>query len=146
VQLRTVSAVTSAFGDTWNPTTNTGVAKFFDDFAGQATEPYLVCMEIGESYEFMTRSVGLTLADYIATGQMSIYIYQSDRQAARALGVLVAAALNDEPMTWTGSQLMEFRMKQASFIPIGTPGPGVPVVFSRLLIFDYVYSSSITEP
>lgn len=141
-QLRATAPVTTAFGDTWNPATSTGVSKFFGDFSGQATEPYLVCVELGESYEFMTQAPGLNY-EYLATGQMVISIYQADRQAARALGVLVCAALNDAPMVWTGYVLMLFRMSQASFVPVGTPGPGVPTVFNRVITFDYQYSGGI---
>ncbi len=146
VQLRATSAVTTAFGDTWNASTNTGVIKFWYDFAGQSDEPYLVAMETWETYEFQTRTTSLTLAPYIATGQMDIWIYQSGRQAARALGVLVAAALNDQPLAWTGFQLMEFRMSRAQFVPVTVTGPNVPIVFNRVITFDYVYSGSITEP
>lgn len=147
-QLKATSAVTSAFGDTWDDTSQTGVSKIFFDFAGQAIEPYLVAFELWETYEFMTRTTGLTIANYIATGQIAIRIWQSDRQAARVLGFLVAAALNDHEaaITWTGGTLMNFRIARAEFIPIGTPGPGVPVVFSRVLTFDYSYESQLTEP
>ena len=147
-QLAATPAVVTAFGDTWNDGTQSGTSKFFCDFAGQATEPYLVAYEVGESYQFMTRTAGLSLADYLANGQMAIRIWQSDRQQARAMGVLVAAALNDQEaaITWTGGTLMSLRMSQALFVPIGAPGPGVPTVFNRLLVFDYEYSSSITEP
>ncbi len=148
VQLRTVSAVTTAFGDTWNPTTSAGTCKFFFDFAGQASDPYLVAMEVQESYEFMTRTTSLTLAPYLANGQMQIWIFQSDRQAARALGVLVAAALNDQTaaITWTGFTLMHFRMASAAFVPVTVTGPQLPNVFSRVLTFDYEYQGSLTEP
>ncbi len=148
VQLRATGAVATAFGDTWNPTTNTGVMKFFYDFAGQPDEPYLVAMETFETYDFETRTTSLTLAPYIATGQMDLWIYQADRQAARALGVLVAAALNDQEaaLTFTGFQMMNFRMSRAQFVPVTVTGPNVPIVFNRVLTFDYMYSGSITEP
>ena len=147
-QLAATSAVTSAFGDTWNDTTQTGVSKLFFDFAGQAVEPYLVAFELWETYQFMTRTAGLTTVDFIATGQMAVRIWQSDRQAARTLGVLVSGALTDQEaaIVWDGSTLMNFRIARAEFIPIGTPGPGVPVVFSRVLTFDYSYESTLTEP
>ncbi len=148
VQLRATPSVTAAFGDSWNPTSSAGTCKFFYDFAGQAEEPYLVAFESFESYEFHTRTTSLTLATYIATGQMDIVIYQADRRAARALGVLVAAALNDQEadLAFTGFTVMNFRMSRASFVPITVTGPNVPLVFSRVLTFDYEYSGSITEP
>ena len=148
VQLRATSAVATAFGDTWNPTNNTGVMKFFFDWAGQPDEPYLTAIEAWETYEFMTRTTGKTLAPYIATGQLQVLIYQSDRQAARALGVLVAAALNDQTaaIAWTGFTLMNLRMARAEFASITVTGPNVPIAFNRILTFDYEYSGSITEP
>ncbi len=147
-QLAATSAVTSAFGDTWNDTTQTGVSKFFFDFAGQAAQPYLVALETWETYDFMTRTASLATVDYTAPGQIVIVIYQDDRQAARRLGVLVAAALNDQEaaITWTGGTLINFRIARAEFVPVGTPGPGVPTVFRRVLTFDYTYESTLTEP
>ncbi len=148
VQLRATTAVATAFGDTWNPSTNTGTPKFFFDWAGQPDEPYLTAIEAWETYEFMTRTTGLTIAPYIATGQLQVLLYQSDRQAARALGVLVAAALNDQTtaITWTGFTLMHFRIARAEFASITVTGPNVPIAFNRVLTFDYMYEGSLTEP
>ncbi len=147
VQLRATSAVATAFGDTWNPTTNTGVMKFFFDWAGQPDEPYLTAIEAWETYEFMTRSP-LAAVPYIATGQLQLLLFNSDRQQARALGVLVAAALDDQTaaITWTGSTLMNFRIARAEFASITVTGPNVPIVFNRVLTFDYLYESTLTEP
>ncbi len=153
VQLRSNGLVTAAFGDTWVPDPllaagGTGVMKFFFDWAGQPDEPYLTAIETWETYEFMTRTVGLTTVDYIANGQLQVLLYQSDRKAARALGVLVAAALNDQEaaITWTGSTLINFRLARAEFASITVTGPNVPIAFNRVLTFDYSYESSLTEP
>ncbi len=153
VRLRASAVVTTAFGDTWIPDPTlpaggTGVMKFFFDWAGQPDEPYLAAIESWETYEFMTRTVNLATVDYIATGQIQVLLYQSDRKAARQLGVLVAAALNDQEanITWTGSTLINFRIARAEFASITVTGPNVPIAFNRVLTFDYSYESSLTEP
>ncbi len=146
-QLRATPAVKTAFGDTWNPTTNTGTPKFFFDWAGQPDEPYLTAIEAFESYEFNTRTPTGSVS-YIATGQLQVLLYDSDRQVARSLGVLVFLALNDQTtaISWANAQLMNFRINRAEFASVTVTGPNVPIAFNRILTFDYMYSTVIGEP
>jgi hypothetical protein len=146
-QLRATPAVATAFGDTWNPVTETGTPKFFFDWAGQPDEPYLTAIEAFESYEFNTRTPTGAVS-FIATGQLQVLLYASNRQTARALGVLVSLALNDQTtaIDWANAQVMNFRINRAEFASITVTGPNVPIAFNRILTFDYQYSSLIGEP
>ncbi len=142
--------ITAAFGDTWNPTSQTGTPKFFSDYAGQVAEPYLVFEEVGESYDFHTPSInGRT---FIATGTAICRIFEQDRAMARQLGVMVCSRLNDcdQPpgiTQWPGffgpSVLMNLRMAQAAFVPLPDTGPGTPTIFNRVIQFEYEYQGSI---
>ncbi len=85
---------------------------------------------------------------FIATGQLQVLLYASDRQVARSLGVLVSLALNDQTtaINWTAAQLMNFRINRTEFASVTVTGPNVPIAFNRILTFDYQYSSLIGEP
>lgn len=135
------TTVNTQFGDTWNGTS--GTIKFFADYASDFALPYLVVFEIGETYDYMTQAPA---GDYEFTspGQLGIHVYQSGRITCRQLGFLVAAALNDAALTWTGGTLMSIRLAQAAFIPVTEVGPSTPTTFKRLLVFEYMYSGSIS--
>jgi hypothetical protein len=140
VTLEGNSGFTSAFGDTWNQAAQTGVAKVFADVADQVPLPYAVLTEIGESYEYMT-SVANSQVSFTCTGQLQADIWAPSRYLTRTLGLTIATALNDDGLAWTGGQIMMFRASRSLFLPApGQSGPGVPVSFHRVFIFDYVYS------
>jgi hypothetical protein len=171
-QLRATTAVTAAFGDTWNATLASGIpanilanvqagniCKFWSDEAGQIAnvlvgdpvQPYLVFEEVGERYEFMTPINGAK--PFIAPGVAICRIIATSRATARGLGLAVCSALNDmdtEGVTWPGetiasipNKLMMLRMGQASFDPNPKVGPGMSSAFNRVIAFDYEYQGSI---
>jgi hypothetical protein len=142
-QLEQDVAVTTAFGDTWNQVLQTGTAKFFADLADQVPAPYAVLQELDESYDYMTRVAG-GVVNYTAPGQMQVDIWAPDRLQARQLGFVVAKSLNDAPLAWPDQTLMEFRLIRSMFIPSPAgSGPGVPIMFHRMFLFEYVYSGAI---
>lgn len=133
------SPCAALFGDTWDPGTQTGTPKFYAEYAGDVPEPYLVFMEVGESYTFFTPGPGNT-RPFLADGQIMAMIYMSNRLVARQLGIAVCAALNDADslgMTWVNGYLKAFRMMQASFMPIPQVGPGTASVFNRVITYQY---------
>jgi len=134
----------TAFGDTYDQATMTGVPKVFADFADQVPLPYAVLTEPGENYEFMSATAGDWI-NFTATGQMAFDIYAGSRFQVRTLGFVIAAALNDKQFYWAGiNNLMQFRMLNSRFIPTTDPeGPAVPIMFRRVFVFEYVYSASL---
>ncbi len=141
-QLEATPAVTTAFGDTWNQATQTGISKFFGDLVDQVSAPWCQITEIGEAYNFMTAQVG-DLISYTSAGQMTFSIWAPDRLQARQLGFVVYKALNDSQLFWPAQGLMYFRMSSSSFQPQTSTGPGVPLMFNRVFLFEYMYSGSL---
>lgn len=143
------SPCAAAFGDTWNAQTQSGLQKFFGEWAAQPqnpstsfTEPYLIAEEVGETYQYMSPQAG-NVRPFIADGTLQITIYQTGRTAVRLLGIQVAQALNDVPIYWPGAQPMYLRLASARFVPLSSIGPGVATVFCRVLTFSYEYAGSI---
>jgi hypothetical protein len=142
-QLESVPAVQNAFGDTWATLgPPNGVSKFFTDIADQVPPPWCVISEVGETYEFMTAQMGDLIA-FTAPGQLTFSIWAPDRYQARQLGLVCYKALNDHPLVWPAQSLMQFRMMQSSFVPNTSTGPGVPIMFNRIFVFEYMYSGSL---
>lgn len=141
-QLESVPAVTTAFGDTWNQQAQTGVAKFFTDIVDQVALPWCRITEMGETYEYMTAAQGGAV-NFTSPGQLMFSIIAADRLQARQLGFLCAKALDDYPLKWPGQSLMVFRIASSRFNPSPDVGPGVPIVFNRVFIFNYEYSGSL---
>ena len=146
-QLR-ASACAELFGDTWVPTPGssgqgTGTPKFFGDYGSDPMQPYAVCQEIGETYEYMTPTAGDYRA-YIATGQLTVAVYADARDQARELGIQVAFALDDAILTWPRCvNFMLLRLNSASFVPTPQTGPNTPTVFLRMLTFDFQYQGAM---
>lgn len=148
--LESSTLFTTAFGDTWDQQTQTGVAKIFADMASQVPFPYVVITETGESYEYMTRSVG-NVVNYMANGQLLFDIFAEDRYQVWQLGGVLAKALNDSNLYWPGENVdittnapMYFRMASSQYIPTTDPaGPGVPIVYHRQFMFMYTYSGEL---
>ncbi len=139
------SPCTSLFGDTWDPSTSSGVAKFFAEYAGEVAQPYLVFMEVGESYTFMSPGPGNN-RPFLADGTIQAMVFAPNRYQARTLGVEVYRALNDADvngMTWAGGRLIALRMMTASFVPIPQTGPGSVSIFARAISFQYQYQSNM---
>lgn len=145
-QLESSLMVQTAFGDTWNQATQTGVAKFFADVVDQVPPPYCLIEEGGETYEYMTHSgpTGQLAYNFTSPGQMSFRIFASDRGQARQLGFAIAQSLNDAPLAWPAGEEMLFRMTRSWFVPMTEPsGPNTAILFCRAFIFDYTYSASL---
>ncbi len=133
------------FGDTWEPSNQTGTPKFFAEYAGEVDQPYLVFQEIGETYTFMTPGPGNN-RPYLSDGSLQAMIFAPNRYTARSLGVSVCAALNDADvngMTWNGGRLTAFRMIQASFVPLPSTGPNSVSIFARAIMYQYQIQSGL---
>ena len=151
--LRLNSTIATAFGDTWNPTAQTGIVKFFADWADQNNDPYLVFDEVSESYDFDTRSGALAgTSSFRAEGSLLCWIFQSGREQARALATLICNQLDNcdqknTPVQWPQFNgtctLLDFRMLKAQFAPNPNIGPGVPSTFVRVVTFNYTYQGYI---
>lgn len=161
--LRANSPVTTAFGDTYNASLTIAanaaagnVCSLWSDYDPQSNEPYLVFEEVGERYDFMTRTAGLEIANFTSSGTAICRVYHSSRATARALGILVCNVLNDcdfSGVTWPGfgspeifCQLDELRMTLAQFVPAPQVGPSTPTQFQRVISFEYMYQGQISEP
>ena len=136
--------VTGAFGDTWNQQLQTGVSKFFADISDQVPLPYCVIMEIGETYEYMTRA-SQDQVWFTSPGTMTFDIYASDRLETRQLGFVIGKSLNDNPLAWPvgGGETMVFRMSKSQFLGMQQIGPQAPITFRRLFTFDYMYQGAL---
>ncbi len=133
------------FGDTWDPSTQSGVPKFYAEYAGDVPQPYLVFMEVGESYTFMSPGPGNN-RPFLADGTIQAMIFAPDRYQARTLGWAVCQALNDADvngMVWNGGRLTALRMMNASFVPIPQTGPGSVSIFARAIPFSYQWQGSL---
>ena len=134
------TAFNAAFGDTWNQSLQTGIAKVFADVADQVPEPYAILTETGETYQYMTAVQGGQVS-YLATGQMVCDIWAPGRYQTRTLGMIIASILNDAPLVWPLETAMEFRLLQSQFVRMpGQSGAAVPIVFHRVFVFEYMYS------
>ena len=132
------------FGDTWNPTFEIGIPKFFCDYADSVSYPIAVIGEVGEGYDYFTRGPSPEdIIPFIANGTLQITITAFDRVQARTLGLHVGLALNDADLSWTGGRLMGLRLVQASFIPNPPPATGSPTLFVRALTFAYTWQGSL---
>ena len=137
------TTTSEAFGDTWNQTAQTGVAKFFSDVVDQVAPPYAVLTEIGEGYDYQSRVAG-GVVPFICTGQMQIDIWATGRYQTRTLGFDIAKTLNDAPLAWPLESTMEFRLMRSMYVPVpGQTGSGSPTMFHRIFIFEYVYSGAL---
>jgi hypothetical protein len=136
--LRNKSQVVQAFGDTWDAQTETGVSKFWGDYADQVGLPYIVEFEPREDYQDMTRIPGQMA--FIADGDFQLLIFASSRTVARQLGELVIDTLQNAPIYWPGVNPMDCRIKRAAFVPRTGIGPGSSSVFQRALTFGYEYN------
>lgn len=124
------------FGDTWDQLNQTGIRKFFADYADSADFPYLVIGEVGESYEYMTHGPGNN-RPYLAHGTLAVNVMATGRRDARELGYAVGRALNDAHLHYIDQRHMSLRLASAQFIPSPLSGPGTPTVFVRMLTFSY---------
>lgn len=124
------------FGDTWDGAA--GLQKFAADYAPEVDAPWLVVLEPGETYEYMSPDEG-NHRPFLADGMLQVVIYAAGRQEARDLGDAVARALNDVELRWVGAQWRYLRLASAGYQPVGSTGPGVPTLFSRVLSFSYAY-------
>lgn len=137
------AAVTEAFGDTWDQAAQTGVAKFFADYAPSVDTPYCVIGELGERYDYMMRARG-GVVNFTAPGTMAFSIFAAGRLEARMLGMTVAKSLNDASLTLdSGEIVMEFRLINSLFNPIPQTGIVAPTVFNRVFIFEYMFQGSL---
>jgi len=148
VQLRR-SPCAGAFGDTYDPGTETGTPKFFADYAEQVTPPYLWFNEVGETYTYLSPGPS-NLRPFLAEGTFVLTIIATPRSLARSLGLMVSSALNDadaDAMTWNSAfgvyTLRFLRLMSASFLPITEIGVATPAVFARVLTFSYQYEGMI---
>jgi len=135
-----LSACADLFGDTWDG--GGGVQKFAADYAPAVEPPWLVVMEPGETYEYMSPDEGFH-RPFIAEGVLQVSIFAEDRQQARELGDAVARALNDVPLDWVGAQWRYLRLASAGYQPVGSTGPGVPTLFNCVLSFSYAYQGAL---
>ncbi len=142
------SPCAALFGDTWDPETQTGTPKFYAEYAGDVDQPYLVFMEVGETYTFMSPGPSNN-RPFLADGQVQVMIYAPNRLQARTLGIHVCQALNDADvngMVWVGpmsGRLTALRMLNASFVPIPQTGPSSVSIFARAIPFQYQWQGSL---
>ncbi len=140
VTLEANAGFTTAFGDTWNQSAQTGTAKVFADVADQVPPPWAVLTETGETYDYMTSVAGHQVS-FTSPGQIMCDVWATDRYQTRVLGLTITAVLNDDPVVWVGGQIMLIRLVRSMFLPApGQSGPGAPIMFHRVFIFEYVYS------
>ena len=150
--IRSKPQLTQAFGDTWvgalsieDNTTAGNVCKFWADYAAQVELPQLVEFEPIERYQNMTKAPNGSVA-YIADGTLQLAVLATPRSLARQLGELLIFVLEDYPISWPGTQPMNFRINSAAFVPRPGIGPGVASLFQRVLTFDYEYSGTRFMP
>lgn len=136
------SPAAAEFGDTWNNDTQTGVQKFFADFAAEDSDPYAIFTESNEKEDYFTAGYAYTVPS-IVVGTLNVSIFAVSRKLARTLGGDIANVLNDYPLTWiTLTNFMGIRIMSSGFAPVAATGPGIPTVFNRVLSFEFAYQTS----
>lgn len=129
-------ACAQAFGDSASTPKFQGVQAF------KAAPPYARVLEMPASDTFQSMgSDGLT--DYFERGELQLDIFAASESSARSLGKLAAAALNDAPLTFADGTLLELRQSRAFFTPEPDPGPGISVVYHRVILFLYVIQRNL---
>jgi|SRR5579863_10472327 len=129
-------ACATAFGD--SPST----PKFQAIQAFKAELPYCRLLELTTAMNFQSAG-GDNLPKYFERGTLQVDVFANSARTARTLGVLVAAALNDVPMTFDDGLLLELRISGAAFVPEPDIGAGVAVAYHRVLTFLYMIQRSL---
>jgi hypothetical protein len=129
------TACARAFGD--SPAT----PKFHGVQAFKAAPPYARILELPASDTFQsTGSDGLTSS--FERGELQLDVFATSESSARSLGKLAAAPLNDAPLVFADGTLLELRQSRAFFTPEPDAGPGVAIVYHRVILFLYVIQRS----
>ncbi|MDR3632622.1 MAG: hypothetical protein P4L84_02230 [Isosphaeraceae bacterium] len=142
--LRLSPAIVTAFGETL--TTTPPVYKLFGDWnSTKSPMPYLVYQELFEgpgNYQ-SPNSRGVVYG--FPTGQFQISIFAAGKRQGRVLAEMVAASLNDAPLTFADGVLLELRLDSMHAIPEGDIGPGgVVTAYHFALTFLYRVQRSLT--
>lgn len=135
-QLQNNSPCATAFGD--SPST----PKFQSIQAFKAVLPYVRVLELPTSDMFQSAGQDGS-PNYFEHGQLQVDVFATGESSARSLGKLVAAALNDAPLTFDDGKLLELRITSSFFAPEPDPGPGTAIVYHRVLTFLYAIQRSL---
>lgn len=124
-------ACAAAFGDTPASPRFHGVQA-----ATAVPVPYARVLELPAGATFESAD-GAGLVHYYEAGELQLDVFAASESSARSLGKLAAAALNDAPLVFADGQLLELRQARAFFVPEPEAGPGLALVYHRVLLFQY---------
>lgn len=125
-----------AFGDSASTPRFQGIQAF------RAVLPYARILELPANGSFQSiGSDGLT--SYFERGELQLDVFAGSELSARSLGRLAAAALNDAALAFADGTLLELRQSRAFFTPEPDPGPGMAIVYHRVILFLYVIQRNL---
>jgi hypothetical protein len=114
------------------------------DYAGQISLPFARYVELGDTYEYFTRSAGDCKArQVINEAAFQLSVFASSRETARQLGRQIMTVVDDYMPTYTDGRVMHLEPVAAIFIPEPRPGPGTPTVFHRAITFHLTEQRAI---
>lgn len=106
-----------------------------DEAPADTPLPYAVLVEVAEVAEYEGPK-GSGRVPYADRAAIQVGIFDSSRSAARGLGNLVEAAVNDAPLEFEGGDLLWLRRSDRRMQKDPELGPGGVDVWQRILVFD----------
>ena len=108
------------------------------DYAGQIPLPFCRYVELGETFEFFTRSAASPLArDVINHGEFQLSVFAATREQCRQISRSLKTLLDDYQLYYNDGRLMYLNPVSAVFVPEPHTGPGSPTVFHRAVTYRY---------
>jgi hypothetical protein len=134
--LRSDPAIVAAFGDAKGVA---GKDKFVSDVELPKTDlPYAIFDEPDESEDYETQDQTNRYSSTIR-GVFHLTVLADEKLAARRLGDMAAASLNDAPLVFQDGVLMYLRRSERRFPIVAATGPGPNVtMFKRVVEFMYM--------
>lgn len=137
--LRSQPSVVSAFGD---DTSSLATKKFWGDAVRPGVNlPWAVYDEPDSQTMWMTEANGVK--PFLRDATIRFLIVGEGKSNVRSLADMLTKTLNDAPLQWTGGALLNFREKQASFVPVGDLAPNATDAYARVVLFDVTYSGQM---
>jgi hypothetical protein len=106
------------------------------DYAGTIALPFARYVELGETYEYFTKSASdPQQRQVINESQFQLSVYAMNRECCRQIGRQIMNVVDDYQAIYTDGRVMRIEPISAIFIPEPRTGPSTPTVFHRAITF-----------